>query len=168
MVSRLWTSWQLVLHNVWSAQLDVVSLWRKAIITMQNVTLALPEELYVRFQQTALATQQSLADIMLRALRVGSPPRWEDAPPEYQQDLAMLDRLDDTALWRIARSQRTGVDFARLEELLDKNANDDLEPAEQVEIDRLCMEADRLMLRKAHAAALLHWRGHVIPPADRL
>jgi hypothetical protein len=134
--------------------LNVVSLWRIAIMAMQNVTLALPEELYVRFQQTAQATQQSLADTMLRALRVGSPPRWEDAPPEYQQDLAMLDRLDDIALWRIARSQRTGADFVRLEDLLEKNANDELDPAEQVDLDRVCMEADRFMLRKAHAAAL--------------
>jgi hypothetical protein len=29
-------------------------------------------------------------------------------------------------------------------------------------------EADRLMLRKAHAAALLQWRGHAVPPFERL
>jgi hypothetical protein len=36
------------------------------------------------------------------------------------------------------------------------------------ELDRLTEEADLLMLRKAHAAALLRWRGHAIPPAEKL
>ena len=31
----------------------------------------------------------------MRAVQVGSPPSWEEAPAEFQSDLAALDRLDD-------------------------------------------------------------------------
>ena len=56
----------------------------------------------------------------------------------------------------------------RMQDLLDKDADDLLTPADSTEIETLTSEADRLMLRKAHSAALLHWRGHTLPPADKL
>ena len=134
----------------------------------QDITVSLPEDLYLRLKHTAQATQQSLSDIVLRAVQVGSPPRWEDAPVAFHVDLAALDRLDDEALWRIVRNRRTEAAVVPLQELLDKNADDQLTEAERAELVRLHTEADRFMLRKAHAAALLHWRGHTIPPADTL
>ena len=99
-------------------------------------------------------------------MQVGSPPSWEDSPAAFQADLAALDRLDDEALWRTVRSRRT--DTGRMEELLEKNANDQLTQAERAELTHLRTEADGLMLRKAHAAALLRWRGHTLPPADKM
>jgi hypothetical protein len=134
----------------------------------QDVTLPLPEDVYLRLKHTAQATQQSLIEVLLHAVQVGSPPQWEDAPAAFQADLAALDRLDDTALWRVARSRRTEADLVPFYGLLDKQATDQLTLTERDELTRLRMDADRFMLRKAHAAALLHWRGHVIPPADQL
>ena len=61
-----------------------------------TITLDLPENLYLRLQQTAEATRQSLDAVLMRALQVGSPPTWETAPAEFQADLAALDRLDET------------------------------------------------------------------------
>jgi hypothetical protein len=89
---------------------------------MQNVTVQLPESLYRRLHQAAQAMQQPLEAVLLRAVQVGSSPAWEDVPAQFQADLAALDRLDDTALWRIARSQQAG-DMVRYQELLDKKAN---------------------------------------------
>lgn len=137
-------------------------------MTARTVTMQLPENLYLRLQQTALATQQSFEAILLRALQVGSPPAWENAPAEFQTDLAALDRLDDAALWRIARYRTTTAHMERYQILLDKNANDTLSAAERTELAQLRTEFDRRMLQKAHAAALLQWRGHQIPPADKL
>jgi hypothetical protein len=134
----------------------------------QEVTLSLPEALYLRLQHTAQATQQSLTDVLLHAVQVGSPPSWENAPVAFQADLAALDRMDDEALWRTARSHHPGADMERLQELLEKNANGQLLEAERAELTQLRTEADHLMLRKAHAAALLRWRGHTIPPAEKL
>ena len=134
----------------------------------QEVTLSLPEALYLRLKQTAQATQQSLTDVLLHTVQVGSPPSWEDSPSAFQADLVALDRLDDEALWRTVRSLRTETDTGRMEELLEKNADDQLTEAGRAELTYLRTKADRLMLRKAHAAALLRWRGHTLPPADKM
>jgi len=126
------------------------------------------EHLYLRFEQAAKAMHQSVTDVLLHAVEVGGPPSWDDVPAEYQADLAALDRLDDKALWQIARSQQDETEMDRYEDLLYKNANDTLTQAERNELTSLRLEADRFMLRKAHAAALLRWRGHQLPPADML
>jgi len=137
-------------------------------MTLRTVTMQLPENLYLRLQQTAQATKQSFDTILLRALQVGSPPSWESTSAEFQADLAALDRLDDAALWRIARIRAASGQTARYQTLLDKNANQTLSLEEQAELAQLRTELDRQMLQKAHAAALLQWRGHQIPPADKL
>lgn len=127
-----------------------------------TITLALPEVLYQRLKGTALATKQPLEEVMLRALSLGSPPAWDDVPPEFQVDLACLDKMDDQALWQIAKSRRTEAEFVRYDDLLDRNAGGGITPAERVELERMRHEHDLFMLRKAHAAALLRWRGHPV------
>ncbi|WP_434046778.1 MULTISPECIES: hypothetical protein [Sorangium] len=127
-----------------------------------TVTLALPEALYQRLRGTALATRQPLEAVMLRALSLGSPPAWDDASPEFQVDLACLDKMDDQALWEIAKRHRSEAELARYDELLDRNTQGLLTPAERIELERLRHESDLFMLRKAHAAALLRWRGHAV------
>ncbi|MFZ4663931.1 MAG: hypothetical protein ACOYNY_43440 [Caldilineaceae bacterium] len=135
---------------------------------IQDVIVKMPQPLYQRFQQVANATHQSLDDVIVRAMEVGSPPSWEEAPPEFQADLAALDRLDDTSLWRIARSSQLTEDMTRYQELLDQKANGQLMPTERVELSHLRKAADRFLLRKAYAVDLLRWRGHAIPPAHQL
>lgn len=102
---------------------------------------------------------------MFHALKVGSPPNWEDVPAEFQVDLAALDRMEDEALWRIARSQKTEADMERHFFLLERNQENLLTEAERIELANLRTEADRFMLRKAQAAALLRWRGYSVPSA---
>jgi len=137
-------------------------------MTTRTVKLRLPESLYIRLQQAADATRRPLDDILLHAVQVGSPPMWDDAPAEFQGDLAALDRLDDETLWCIARSRKSDTEMERYQELLDKNANGTLAAEERDELVKLRIEYDRFMLRKAHAAALLRWRGHQVPPAEAL
>jgi hypothetical protein len=137
-------------------------------MSMRTVTLQLPEGLYIRLQQAAQATRRPLDDVLLHAVQVGSPPSWDDAPAEFQADLAALDRLGDEALWRIARSRKTEADMERYQELLDKNSNDALSSDEREELVKLRVESDRFMLCKAHAAALLLWRSYQVPPAETL
>jgi hypothetical protein len=137
-------------------------------MTMHAVTLQLPEQVYLRLQLIAQATQQSFDDVVLRAIQVGAPPSWEDAPAAFQADLAALDRMDDAALWHIARQRQTAADMVRYQELLEKNASNTPSDAERAELTQLRTAADRFMLRKVQAAALLRWRGYHIPPADTL
>ena len=131
----------------------------------RTVTVRLPENLYIRLQQTADATGRSLDDVLLHVVQVGTPPRWDDAPAEFQADLAALDRLDDEALWRIARNRKTEAEMERHQKLLDKNATGDLAAEGRDALVKLRIEYDHFMLRKAHAAALLRWRRHQVPPA---
>ena len=49
-------------------------------MSVNTVTLNLPEMMYRRLLQTAQATQRSLDEVVLHALEVGSPPAWNDAP----------------------------------------------------------------------------------------
>ncbi|MFW5640801.1 MAG: hypothetical protein ACOC0H_06540, partial [Thermodesulfobacteriota bacterium] len=128
-------------------------------MTLQKVTVNLPESIYIRLQQAARATKQPLDQIIIRAVQMGSPPGWEDIPAEYQADLAALERLDDRSLWRIARFRQTESDADRYRELLDKNKNGTLSDAERQELNNLRTESDGVTLQKTHAAALLRWRG---------
>lgn len=137
-------------------------------MTTHTVRLQLPESLYIRLQQAAQATHRPLDDVLLHAVQVGSPPRWDDAPAEFLADLAALDRLDNEALWYIARSHKTEADMEHYQELLDKNANGILSAAERDELSQLRLEFDRLMLCKVQAAALLRWRGYQVPPPEVL
>ncbi len=126
----------------------------------ETVTLQLPETLYRRLANTARATKRSLEEVILHALRVGSPPAWDDAPPEFQTDLAAMDHLDDEALWKIVRSHKLPAEMERYDLLLKRNQSSALTETERLELIGLRTEADRFMLRKAHAAVLLRWRGH--------
>ncbi|MCB0062883.1 MAG: hypothetical protein KDE19_12245 [Caldilineaceae bacterium] len=137
-------------------------------MAVQDITIHLPEALYLRFRQAAEAMQQPLEDVVLHAAQVGSPPSWEDAPAEFQADLAAMDRLPDSMLWRIARSHQLDKDMTRYQELLDKNADGLISDVERTELTALRKDADRFMLSKAYAVDLLRWRGHVIPPAQQL
>jgi hypothetical protein len=127
------------------------------------ITLQLPERLYQRLVNTAQATQRPLEEVMIHALEVGSPPDWDDVPEEFQAALAALDRLDDAALWTIARSHQPSTEMVRYDALLDLNQDGILSDSEKFELSQLRQSADAFMLRKAHAAVLLRWRGHMVP-----
>jgi hypothetical protein len=127
------------------------------------IMLDLPEILYQRLVSAAKATQRPLEEVVLRALRVGSPPGWEDAPEEAQAELSTLDRLDDDSLYRIARERWSQADVARYDELLERHADGQLSQEERGELAQMREAHDRLVLRKAHAAALLRWRGRAAP-----
>jgi len=129
----------------------------------QTITLQIPEPLYQRLVSTAQATNRPLEEIMLHALKVGSPPDWDNVPDEFQVDLAALDRMEDEALWKISQSRKTVADMERYNILLDGNQEGTLTDAERAELTALRTEADCFMLRKAQAGALLRWRGHHVP-----
>jgi len=134
-------------------------------MVVESVKLDIPEHLYRRLQNTAQAMARPLQEVMLHALQIGSPPMWEDALPEFQIDLAAMDRLNDSTLWRIARGRKTPDEMVRYDELLERNQDGILTEVERLELQSLRKETERFMLRKAQAAALLKWRGHHITPA---
>ncbi len=131
-----------------------------------TITLDIPEQIHQRLINQATATKRPLKEIILRVLQVGSPPVWDDAPPEFQANLAALDRLDDGTLWKIARSQKTEAELKRYDELLYGNQNASLTSAQKAELTTLRKKSERFMLCKAQAIVLLRWRGHSIMVGD--
>ncbi len=129
-------------------------------MAVETVTLQIPEILYQRLVNTANATQRPVEEVMLHALQIGSPPEWDDVPEEFQADIAALDKLDDNTLWQIVNSRKTTVEMERYNTLLEGNSSGTLTEAERLELMALRHEADLFMLKKAHAAVLLRWRGH--------
>ncbi len=113
----------------------------------RTVTLQLPENIYFRLQQAAQATKQSLEEIFLRALQVGCPPGWDDVPAEFQADIAALDRLDNSALWRVARSRQSVAEAQLYQELLDKKADGTLSVTEAQQLAELRNANDRQIKR---------------------
>lgn len=129
----------------------------------EAITLQVPETIYQRLVNTARATRP-LEDIVLRVLEVGSPPKWTDVPETFQQDLAALDSLENDALWQIAYSKISENIPAELDALLEPQQSHPLTADEQTTLKKLQTEADRFMLRKAQAVAILRWRGCHVPP----
>ncbi|EAW39005.1 hypothetical protein [Lyngbya sp. PCC 8106] len=127
---------------------------------VETVTLQIPEPLYQRLVNTARATGQSIEQVMLHALQVGSPPTYEDVPAEFQTELAALDQLDNNTLLQIANNRKTTAEMERYNILLERNQSNSLTDTEQLELIKLRQEADLFMLRKAQASALLRWRGY--------
>ncbi len=134
------------------------------MIVATPITLQLPERLYQRLVNAARATQRPLEAVILHALEVGSPPDWDDVPEAFQADLVALEQLDDASLWAIAKGHQPTTEITRYDQLLDRNREGVLTDAERLELTTLRTQANRFMLRKAQAAALLRWRGYQVPP----
>ncbi|MBI3969712.1 MAG: hypothetical protein HY332_00365 [Chloroflexi bacterium] len=126
-------------------------------------TITIPEELFERLERTARALHAPVDEVARRALAAGLPPGVQDVPEECRAELQALDEYTDEALWAIWRSRPGSEQVARHAALLGKRTAGELTPAEQMELTRLREEADRLLLRRAQAAALLRWRGHAGP-----
>lgn len=78
-------------------------------------------------------------------------------------ELAALERQQDDALYQVVREQWSPADVDRYDDLLSRQQDGALSEAERADLVNMRLAHDRLMLRKAHAAALLRWRGRAVP-----
>ncbi len=132
-----------------------------------NVTLQVPSSVYKLAQKTAHATarpvERVLEDVILSA-----SPFSENLAPELQTQLEKLAQLPEVDLWEIAQSNFSAARRRRYDQLLEKSSAGKITPAEREELKKLRLASEQLMLRKAHAYALLKWRGHVLPPLSKI
>jgi hypothetical protein len=73
---------------------------------------------------------------------------------------AILDQLDDAALWQAAREKLSAETSARLEQMHLKQRKEGLSELETHEVADLVRQYERTMLVRARAAVLLKHRGH--------
>ncbi len=131
----------------------------------EQITLTLPEDISARVRQIAETTSQPVEQIVLdhlKSLSIQLPP----LPPDDQAELDALHHLSDDALWTIAREQAPEDAQARAHTLMDRNSRGIITDAEADELEKLVQRADRVMLRKAEAAAILKERGFAFSQND--
>lgn len=131
-------------------------------MSMQTVTLELPESLYRSATRIAQATQRSLVDILQEGIAHTLPPL-DDVSVEEAEELAQLSSLTDAELWRISAILLPVGEQQELQELLARQGVEELLPVEQVRLQDLLDEYGRLLVQRAHAWLLLARRGYHVP-----
>jgi hypothetical protein len=137
-------------------------------MTTQRITIELPEFIFHRFAQMAEATHQPLEDLITQSVVNNLPPSAETAPLEMRAELVEMQTLSVDELLAIAQTQANVIQHENHVQLLAKNQAGVLLPEEQRDLTDMRQIADRLMLRKAYAWAILRWKGHRIPPLQEL
>jgi len=130
-----------------------------------QIFLILPDDISDRARQIAETTAQPIEQVLLEHLKTLSPPL-PPLPPDLQQELDALHRLSDDTLWTIARDQMPDDVQARAHELMDKNTRGTITDDERAELEALVERGDRLIVRKAEAAAILRARGYSFAQHD--
>lgn len=132
-------------------------------MTLQTITLRLPEDSYWRLQRMATALRRPLEEVASQTIRGNLPPAVDDLPVELQSELAAWSSLGDERLWEIARDSLPADQWQRHRRLLRKNEAGALTDAEREELAGLRTATDQFVLRRSYALALLKWRGHTLP-----
>ena len=131
-------------------------------MTVQTITLRLPEPLYRTARQMALVTKRPIETVLQDSLSAVLPPL-DDVEPNEAAELARLALLDDAALWGEARTLMTRAEQTELQDLLDRQGSKALTTVEQARLRELMHVYGQLMVRKAHAYLLLARRGYRVP-----
>jgi len=127
-------------------------------MTVQSVTLQLPEALMQRARQAADALRYPVEDVLTSALAAALPDV-EDVPAAMQSELARMTWLNDRELWWIARSTMSEANQQRLSELAEAQMQRPLTAQESQVLTVLREDYRRVTLKKARAYALLSMRG---------
>lgn len=135
-------------------------------MSVQTITLSLPNDIYQRFQHVARAVKRPLEDIVFQTIQGNLPPSVEDLPNEWQAELASLQRCNSQALSAIIKEPLSPEQWERHQDLLYQNQTSGLSDSELEELADLRKETDRFVFRRSYALALLKWRGYQVNGFD--
>lgn len=130
-------------------------------MTMQTLTIELPDELYEQLRDRARLSKRSIEEA-LTDLLVDALPVESGLPVELTEALATLGLLDDDALWAAARSHLSTELAADLEDLHLQQQREGLSEQDVAREALLLRQYERALLVRAEAARLLHERGQDI------
>jgi len=133
-----------------------------------QLNINLPDPAFQRLSHLAELTNQPLSDLVIQSIAGNLPPVIETAPVEMQSELLTLQTLSVDALQQIGQSQIPSEQQESHMAVLERNQEGLLTAEEQRELQPLCLTVDRLMLKKAHACAILRWRGQPIRDLKQL
>ena len=128
-------------------------------MTVQAITLNLPETVYEQIRQAAEKAQRPVDEVLVEAVTAVAPVI-SIAPENLRTALAQMAYLNDAALWQAARATMTAEQRERLEALHDKQQRAELTAEEQAEEQALLALYRETLLVRAQAAVLLKQRGY--------
>jgi hypothetical protein len=128
-------------------------------MTVQAITLNLPEAVYRQIRQAAEKVGRPVNEVLLEAV-VAVAPVTGTGPENLRTALAQMAYLNDAALWQAGRATMTAEQRQRLETLHDKQQREGLTPEEKAEEQALLSLYRETLLVRAQAAALLKQRGY--------
>lgn len=134
----------------------------------QSVTIFLPEETLQRYRRGATAARKLLEEFLVERLLETVPPLADDLSSPLREELQALERLDDDALWQVARGQLPPARQRLYSRLLARQSQGIITAQEQETLYSLGEQARLLTLKAAHAYMVLKWRGHRIPSPEEL
>jgi len=136
---------------------------------VRSITVTVPEDVFAQLEAQAYTSARSVSELVMQALAHALPPTPEaDLPQAAQAELQAMGQLSDAALWVIAGSTVSEDKQALYDLLIERQNTVPLTLEGRHVLAQLRDEADALMVRKAHAYALLHGRGHALPSLEEL
>jgi DNA-binding helix-hairpin-helix protein with protein kinase domain len=128
-------------------------------MTLQPVTINLPDKVYQRFQRAARRRKIAVNDMLVEA--VAAAVSLEDVEPvKLRSQIAQMAYLNDAALWQAARATLSLEQRERLAALHEAQQSRVLSQDEQTEEQSLLQLYQDTILVRAQAAVLLKQRGY--------
>lgn len=138
-------------------------------MSARTITVTLPETVYAQLQATARASAQSVDSIVAQSLARSIPPHVAALlPGALRAELDVMEHLSDHALRAIALSVAPPERGPLMDTLIDLKQDGTISPVQQEQLTALSIDSESLMVRKAHAFALLTSRGHALPDRNTL
>jgi hypothetical protein len=128
-------------------------------MTVQAVTLNLPQTVYEQIRQAAEKAQRPVDEVLVEAVTAVAPVM-DTASEQFRTALAQMAYLNDAALWQAARATMSPEQQERLESLHHRQQDQGLTTAEGVEEQALLTLYRETLLIRAQAAVLLKGRGY--------
>jgi hypothetical protein len=145
-----------------------VEMWR-FFVPAASLTVTIPEMLYRQLEAAARSSAQSLDMVVARSLERSIPSHLDARFPEaLQAELVAMRQLSDDALRAIAGSVEPAERRDQINDLIDLRDAGTITEEQTTQLATLRAESEALMVRKAHAFALLKSRGHTLLAIDQL
>src|SRR5438876_1390269 len=117
-------------------------------MTMQILTLNIPEPLYQRLKERAQRSNRPVEEETLDVL-ASVVPATDQLPAEFADAISQLTLLEDGALWRVVRSRLAEEASAQREELHLNRQREGLTDAEAQTVAALVRQYERALLGRA-------------------
>ena len=135
-------------------------------MTIQEVTILLPSEIFEQIKRAAANASRPVNDVLVEAV-IAAAPTVGAGPSTTRVALAQMAYLNDAALWQAARTTMTPSQRDRLEQLHEQQQRGRLSSAEHEEETALLDLYRGTILVRAQAAALLKQRGYDVTDLDQ-